>query len=75
MNKITTILSLIIIYGLFTGYDSTDNGRKRSEMGLYVDNATGCHYLKTAFGKKLTPRLDRNGYQICTGQEFERINK
>ena len=48
--------------------DTTDPPGGRSGISLYVDSLTGCHYLGTLFGG-LTPRLDAEGEQICTGQE------
>lgn len=56
-----------VVKGLYT-YDSTDNGKKRSGMAVHVDDKTGCHYISTMFGGP-TPRLDKNGKQICIGHE------
>lgn len=50
--------------------DSTDPAAGRSGMGLYIDSATGCHYLGRRFGT-LVPRLDAGGDQICTGYAGE----
>jgi len=48
--------------------DSTDDGRDRSGVSLRIDNLTGCHYLEGA-GGGITPRVDKEGTHICTGQE------
>lgn len=32
---------------------------------LYIDTETGCHYLATRSTNALTPRMDRNGKQVC----------
>lgn len=52
--------------------DSTDRGFKKSDLGLYIDNATGCHYLKGGIFGDLTLRLDRHGNHICGGWEYEK---
>jgi hypothetical protein len=44
--------------------DSTDSEESRSGMALHIDNLTGCHYLGKSIGG-LTPRLDKEGKQIC----------
>ena len=72
-SKIITIGFILIILGMiFTisfPIDSTDISKTdRSGMRLYIDNLTGCHYLAPFLGG-LTPRLDGNGDQICTGHE------
>lgn len=43
--------------------DDTD-GESRSGLVLYTDAATGCQYL-SASGSGSTPRMDKDGYQIC----------
>ena len=47
--------------------DATD-GKKRSGMVLRIDHGTGCHYLESIMGG-ITPRLDTDGKQICTGPD------
>ena len=42
--------------------DDTD-GEKRSGMKPLIDARTGCQYLASNGG--ITPRLDKNGKQIC----------
>jgi len=32
---------------------------------LYVDQETGCHYLSTGQFSGITPRMDRDGKQVC----------
>ena len=45
--------------------DSTDYSTSdRSGLKLHTDAMTGCQYLSTS-GGGITPRLDRNGHQIC----------
>lgn len=46
--------------------DNTDPTDGVSGMELYTDARTGCQYLGTGFSA-LTPRLDSDGKQICTG--------
>src|SRR5262245_20213455 len=36
-----------------------------SNMFIYIDYGTGCHYIATPVFGSLTPRLDRDGKQIC----------
>lgn len=43
--------------------DDTD-GARRSGLSPRTDARTGCQYLETA-GGGITPRLDRDGRQIC----------
>ncbi|MGM3162412.1 hypothetical protein ACS25C_16775 [Dickeya undicola] len=43
--------------------DDTD-GVGRSGLSLYTDAGTGCQYL-SAGGSGITPRMDKDGYQIC----------
>ncbi|WP_431222239.1 hypothetical protein ACQ86O_17955 [Serratia sp. L9] len=43
--------------------DDTD-GTRRSGMALYTDAATGCQYLGVS-GYGITPRMDKDGYQVC----------
>ncbi len=54
----------------FTPYDTTDNIAKKRHSGfiLYTDHLTGCQYLQAGLlGGGITPRLGRDGKQICTG--------
>lgn len=50
----------------FRDYDDSDDAEKgiRSGMMIHVDHKTGCEYFSTIFGGP-TPRLDRDGKQIC----------
>lgn len=48
----------------YTPKDDTDPAEGRSGMKLSTDAKTGCQYLSVAFGG-ITPRLDREGRQIC----------
>ena len=52
----------------FMPYDSTDyvDEGERSGMTIKIDAKTGCHYLNS---NGLTPRLNKDGTQICTGKE------
>lgn len=47
--------------------DDTDPPEGRSGMVPLVDALTGCQYLKGPgyWNGALTPRLDRNGKQVC----------
>jgi len=76
MNLLSTCLTVLVAYLaliLLTPTDSTDASKwGRSGMVLRIDNLTGCHYLETAGAlgifTSVTPRLDKNGDQICTGE-------
>lgn len=58
------IICWVLIY--FQSIDTTDiDKHNRSGMKLYIDNMTGCHYLEAGMIGGITPRLDRNGKQIC----------
>jgi hypothetical protein len=69
------VLIIIAVYVIFyilqlaiRPIDSTDFGKfNRSGVSLIIDAKTGCHYL-ARFGV-MTPRLDKDGNQICTGKE------
>ena len=61
------ILLWIYSYTPF-GRDSTDPSYGgRSGFSIKTDAFTGCQYLESHHG--LTPRLDRNGKQICNIEE------
>ncbi len=45
--------------------DETDTPDERSGMALYIDHGTGCQYVKAGIFGGLTPRLGRDGKQIC----------
>lgn len=64
------LLAALALAGIaFAPTDSTDLSRwGRSGLRLHIDAATGCHYVSTLFGGP-TPRLGRDGEQICTGAE------
>lgn len=51
-------------------YDSTDDSLagERSGLRLHTDNLTGCQYL-SAPSAGLTPRLNRDGKQLCGGEQ------
>jgi len=75
MGKILIALALLLFtlhLIFFTNFDSTDKGLRRSGLGLYIDNATGCHYVKAGLCGTLVPRLDKNGDIICGGWEYEK---
>lgn len=60
------VLVWVVSWVLFkTGVtrDSTD-GSRPSNLMLYTDAATGCQYLGN--GNGLTPRMDAQGYQMCS---------
>ena len=56
-----------IVMGGFTSYDTTDDieNETRSGLSLYVDHATGCHYIKGGVFGTIVPRVGRDGRQIC----------
>ena len=70
MKKFIIIFLMLFFIINSLDYDSTDKGFTKSGLGLYIDNATGCHYLTAGFSG-ITPRLDNQGKHICSGYEFE----
>lgn len=62
------VFALFVIQGIFdllgVGKDSTDPANGRSGLELRTDAMTGCQYLESSDGA-LTPRLGRNGKQVC----------
>lgn len=64
------VISLAIVFFIFkpNPKDDTDNPNGgRSNMALYIDHRTGCHYLSTGWPSTLVLRLDENGKHICEG--------
>lgn len=55
------------------GYDVTDNPQtgKRSGLRLLIDHGTGCHYVQGGPFGGITPRLGRDGRQICEPIEIQ----
>lgn len=45
------------------------NNSAGGRLSVHTDQATGCQYL-TLFDRSLTPRLNRDGRQICTIKEL-----
>ena len=75
MLKIILALFAVSMVLSYLTTDSTDKGFKKSGLGLYIDNATGCHYIQGGIFGNMIPRLDKTGKQICTGYDFEKLNK
>lgn len=65
-----SIIVLIMVFISSFAHNSTDYPGEHSGIKPHIDAKTGCHYLSTSSGA-LVPRLDKNGVQICTGQETE----
>lgn len=67
------LLIVTLVMDGCTPYDSTDNreGKDRSGLALYIDNLTGCHYVKGGIFGGTTPRLDEEGNHICVGYRYE----
>ena len=72
MNTFFTIAAIILfceaIGYYFTDRDSTDEPKKRwwdfgghSNLRVYVDHATGVHYVKSSLFDKLTVRINADG--------------
>jgi len=59
---LTWVLNFVTGY-FEIGFDDTD-GEQRSGMEVLIDARTNCQYLHTPSGG-LTPRLNRDGAQIC----------
>ena len=74
MKYFLIILAIYFVVSFFST-DSTDKGFKKSGLGLYIDNATGLHYIKGGIFGNLIPRLDSNGKQISGGYDYEKQNK
>lgn len=62
MIVVTLVIFVVDQVSGLGGYDSTDNGRNRSGLGLRVDAETGCEYLAVMGG--ITPRLRLDGKQM-----------
>ena len=77
LNSFLTFMGILLVVTLvmdhFTPYDSTDNeeGGERSGLVLYIDDHTGCHYVKGGIFGGTTPRLDEDGNHMCVGHRYE----
>lgn len=51
----------------FFEHDDSDPPHGHSGMGIKRDELTGCEYLTRGalFGAAITPRMDKDGKQIC----------
>jgi hypothetical protein len=49
-------------------YDDSDNAPTRSGVRIVNDHLTGCQYFQTWLGG-ITPRMDRDGKQVCSGSK------
>lgn len=58
------VLWIVVLITDF-GKDDTDPPGGRSGLALKIDHGTGCQYLVASWGG-ITPRLDRDGKQVCT---------
>ncbi len=61
------VLAIVVIDALRPRpFDDTDDlkNQARSGVRLIVDHGTGCQYL-TTFAGGITPRLGRDGKQVC----------
>lgn len=61
------ILAVMAVVSWFTPTDDSDPPGGRSGMGVYRDALTGCEYLGriSFFSTAITPRMNREGKQIC----------
>jgi len=55
---------LLALTGCGRSESRAGNGGARTPY-VWSDPATGCEYLAQMDGKALTPRMDRNGKQVC----------
>ena len=66
----TFVLLMIMLWGMilyqamqpYEPRDDSDGPTEISHMEVFTDHLTGCQYL---YRGSLTPRMDRNGKQIC----------
>lgn len=58
------IVTFLMIISCFTIDNSDKDFFTRSDMSIKTDYLTGCQYLTTSWGG-ITPRLDKNGKQVC----------
>jgi len=63
------LVVVVIIAARAIPHDTTDPEGGRSGLSLYIDELTGCQYIRVGFFTKLTPRLDENGAHLCKGDE------
>lgn len=40
---------------------------------IYTDSTTGCQYLRAPDSQAITPRMSRDGTQVCVDREPERV--
>jgi hypothetical protein len=72
MSKSLTAFVLFLLVGGAVGayvaiqpHDDSDPPGGRSDLSIRIDALTGCQYLSAGWRGGLTPRLDRDGHQIC----------
>ncbi len=58
---------LLVVF--FPRKDDSDGRHSRSGMEIRIDHLTGCEYLQGFPFGSATPRLDRDGKQICYRHE------
>jgi Family of unknown function (DUF6440) len=60
-------IGAILVQQSPTPKDDSDPPDGRSGLVIYTDHLTGCQYLRagSVFSRDLTPRLDKQGKQIC----------
>lgn len=58
------VITVMLILSFFSVDNSDKNAFIRSDMSLKTDYLTGCQYLTTFWGG-ITPRLDKDGKQVC----------
>ena len=66
------ILITYLLNHFNVGFDDTDNHDThiRSGLVIYTDYRTGCQYLQGGFfGDNITPRLGKDGKQICKAKK------
>lgn len=64
------IMFFIFIISCFFTDNSDKNFFIKSDMSVKTDYLTGCQYLVTFWGG-ITPRLDKDGKQICIKKDGE----
>jgi hypothetical protein len=56
----------IIFAAMSHPYDNSDPPSGRSNLIIRTDSLTGCEYLRDAVGGGITPRMGKDGKQVCT---------
>lgn len=63
--RIGAFVLLVVLFFVLAGCVKRAETDSAVDMAVYTDNLTGCQYIGWEAGNTITPRLNRDGKQIC----------